>query len=774
MLLLFIVLFSVYLILEYDPIRSGKTTIAFVLALLIFFASTWSTDVDTLLQSGEVKAKLIGLVGAVFFGKLVYGIYRSIRQQKSRQRYQIDEHYPELFKKRKRDLQRLKKLFEAVDIVGINASWGMGKTFLLSYFKREPDISRQYYVVEISVLTCKVDQLIPVLFHDLDQVLKKDGILSLQSESVKVLCDSQKGIRSIINIIFGSTEGSAQALLAFKKNLECMHKKVVIIYEDLDRVDDVKIIKQILSINLLLSSPRIKIIYQYDDERMKQLGIGMDYLEKYIPHHMKLTELDSEEIIMMNLDELKVDEHILARSDLMILSRGEILEIVLQEHYDWYDSPVQSMLAIAEYTPRNIKFWIEEILIFLSTYSFYREADNKKLLIRLLYLKHILPDYYDKISSFDAISQILLLEREDSMQSLDDPEKKEAFISDEHNKECVAILDFLGYQLHPLVRRETDPEIRKHRENEKREEDNFRLDRIYHHIIMAGGHPQTNRETILTKIKKEVLSKDDVDEQYRAWKEIVGQSYYLNQHIDGYTTINYVGHSYFEDTLDAAFLVPFTEEEECKFLRLFEAKRRNSGALDLEYIRVVLHASMNKNAVFSLIVSQMAHFKVIGNFLSGGSEGSFNNFMYIFSLACRKLQYITYSDYDFVQLESDLKHKYLAFLEAVKKRTDFLEETIDTSDQPRIKELFSNLRLACDCLADSVQDERAIRYDPVRVSFSSVSEQGKELEQLLSKKKEVSNDPAAKKHFKEEVLRARENGQLDWDGVCKILSDKIE
>lgn len=424
MLLLFIVLFSVYLILEYDPIRSGKTTIAFVLALLIFFASTWSTDVDTLLQSGEVKAKLIGLVGAVFFGKLVYGIYRSIRQQKSRQRYQIDEHYPELFKKRKRDLQRLKKLFEAVDIVGINASWGMGKTFLLSYFKREPDISRQYYVVEISVLTCKVDQLIPVLFHDLDQVLKKDGILSLQSESVKVLCDSQKGIRSIINIIFGSTEGSAQALLAFKKNLECMHKKVVIIYEDLDRVDDVKIIKQILSINLLLSSPRIKIIYQYDDERMKQLGIGMDYLEKYIPHHMKLTELDSEEIIMMNLDELKVDEHILARSDLMILSRGEILEIVLQEHYDWYDSPVQSMLAIAEYTPRNIKFWIEEILIFLSTYSFYREADNKKLLIRLLYLKHILPDYYDKISSFDAISQILLLEREDSMQSLDDPKKK--------------------------------------------------------------------------------------------------------------------------------------------------------------------------------------------------------------------------------------------------------------------------------------------------------------------------------------------------------------
>ena len=75
----------------------------------------------------------------------------------------------------------------------------------------------------------------------------------------------------------------------------------------------------------------------------------------------------------------------------------------------------------------------------------------------MLYLKHILPDYYDKISPFDAISQILRLEREDRMQSLNNPEKKEAFISDEHNKECVAILDFLGYQLHPPVKRETDP-----------------------------------------------------------------------------------------------------------------------------------------------------------------------------------------------------------------------------------------------------------------------------------------------------------------------------
>lgn len=39
-LFLCIVLLLVYLILEYDPIRSGKTTIAFAIILLILFVSS--------------------------------------------------------------------------------------------------------------------------------------------------------------------------------------------------------------------------------------------------------------------------------------------------------------------------------------------------------------------------------------------------------------------------------------------------------------------------------------------------------------------------------------------------------------------------------------------------------------------------------------------------------------------------------------------------------------------------------------------------------------
>lgn len=777
MLFLFITIISVYLMIRYDLIRSGKATIAFVFILLILYTSTLSDDIATLLQDNKIRAKIISLLIIGFFCKIYYDIY-CFRKRLKYQDNESNEYHAVLFAKRKQDLQRLKEIIKNVDIVGLDASWGMGKTFLLSYFKKEPDIREQYYVVEISVLTCKVDQLIPVLFHDLDQVLKKDGILSLQSESVKMLCDNQKGIRNVVNLLFGSTEGSAQTLLAFKKQLECMYKKVVIIYEDLDRVDDVKIIKQVLSINLLLSSPRIKIIYQYDDARMTKLGVGLDYLEKYIPHHIKLTELSCEEIVTMVFDELKnepkIDDVVLSREDLMIFSMREISLIIQQEYFDWNESSVQSMLMKAKYTPRNVRFWIEEVKIFLSSYSFYQKADNKKLLIRLLYLKHILPSYYAKISSQEVISQILSLELKDCMQSLNNQEDKKKFLSDTHKKDCVAILDFLGYQLYPPVRKDRIPEICMHRDNEKWEEHNLRLDRIYHHIVIAGGHPQTNRETILTKIKKDVLSKDNIDEQYRAFEEIVGKSYYLNQHVDGYTTIQLIGHSCFEDVLDAAYLVPFTEPEEYKFLHLFNEKRRNHNYLDLEYIRVVRYANMEKEAIFSLIVSQMAYFNIIGNLLSEDSKDNFNDFMYVFFLACYKMRYITHRDYETAKLELDFKQRYIILLNVIKERIDFLSKTVNLSDQPHIKTLLLNLKLTCGVLKNSMEDKKIVRYSPIQVELSSISEQNEVLDYFLSQKKDLSDDPTMQKHFKEEVLQARETGRLNWDDVCIILSDKTK
>ena len=66
----------------------------------------------------------------------------------------------------------------------------------------------------------------------------------------------------------------------------------------------------------------------------------------------------------------------------------------------------------------------------------------------------------------------------------------------------MSILDFLGYQ-QIIIFPNNCSEMKKHLIEQKNEEYNLKLDRIYHNIISAGNHPETNRETIIKKIKRE-------------------------------------------------------------------------------------------------------------------------------------------------------------------------------------------------------------------------------------------------------------------------------
>ena len=260
MMIFFIVyLFSIYLLISYDPVRSGKTTIVLIGILAIIISVSYSNGWFII---NKIESDAIALWIIFFCIRVCLSIGSCLSKRNLRKKNLPFK--PELFPKRHRDLQRLKKFLETANIIGLDAKWGMGKTFLLSQLQNEEDISQNYYIIEISVLTCKVDQLIPVLFHELDKVLKKDGILSLQSESVNALFDSQKDFRSIINFFLDKNEGAAESLKKFKIQLGNMRKDLIIIYEDLDRIDDDKIIKQILAINERLSNSHIKIIYQYD------------------------------------------------------------------------------------------------------------------------------------------------------------------------------------------------------------------------------------------------------------------------------------------------------------------------------------------------------------------------------------------------------------------------------------------------------------------------------------------------------------------------------
>lgn len=63
-----------------------------------------------------------------------------------------DDEQPELFEEHRYDLQRVKGLLASTPIFGIDSSWGNGKSFVVDYLVKEPDIQAVYFVIKIEAL----------------------------------------------------------------------------------------------------------------------------------------------------------------------------------------------------------------------------------------------------------------------------------------------------------------------------------------------------------------------------------------------------------------------------------------------------------------------------------------------------------------------------------------------------------------------------------------------------------------------------------------------
>lgn len=81
---------------------------------------------------------------------------------------------PELYRARESDLQRISQYLARFDTVGIQGSWGSGKTYIVDeYIRKNRD---QYEVIKIEALTCNLDTIDSYMFKQLEYVLWHNGI----------------------------------------------------------------------------------------------------------------------------------------------------------------------------------------------------------------------------------------------------------------------------------------------------------------------------------------------------------------------------------------------------------------------------------------------------------------------------------------------------------------------------------------------------------------------------------------------------------------------
>ena len=253
-------------------------------------------------------------ISTVFFSFVFWIISQFIFNKKNKNcRIDIAEYIKKiaddkkLFDCHKDDAKYICKfLFESnLNTLGISARYGMGKTVIMNKIIEITSSKKNLYV-EISPLSCSIEEIPTYIISQIEKVLKENGIYTNNTrEIINTIQNSY--LSSILNII-----NDNQTLSDLYKNLRDLIKdqdiRLTIIVDDLDRIYDEKQIQAIFIIlDAIVSrdSKNCKIIYLYDslilNKVFKDEG-GSKYIEKYIQKEYQLKDLAFRDLVKIEND----------------------------------------------------------------------------------------------------------------------------------------------------------------------------------------------------------------------------------------------------------------------------------------------------------------------------------------------------------------------------------------------------------------------------------------------------------------------------------------
>lgn len=314
-----------------------------------------------------------------------------------------------------------------------------------------------------------------------------------------------------------------------------LEKDVLIIYEDIDRINDVTIIKKIFSINEKLSNERIKIIYQYHEENLKNMGFTDDYLEKYLPFKLNVTESDLFEVIMFILKEEKFEENFLSIKDFYFLRADFQMNRypVLSQKFG-INGELNTEFTNLPF--RKVQNFCFELISMLEKYDY---NEYKETVIAFYVVKHFITPIYEQLTIERGLLESILFEDEGKFYSIHElielkendeisQEQISKIFEVEENKHKYCVQKLFDFSLF-------DPDIEDEpikRLNSILEEtiqsistkfDNEKKDRIIWNLLAAGKSELTDYEFCGRKLVENVLSepKEQRIEAYKSFRQFL-------------------------------------------------------------------------------------------------------------------------------------------------------------------------------------------------------------------------------------------------------------
>lgn len=432
--------------------------------------------------------------------------------------YKNDNKNYKLFRERKEDLQRTKEYLNRFNIMGINGEWGSGKTYLMKYLQNEKDMQDKYEFANIYLLSCNLDNLSQILINELEKVLIKYGIYSRYSNSLRKILASNNFIDTLFSSMFLDTNSFTASINGFKNEIRKLDKTLVIVFEDLDRINDANVIKKIFSISENLVGENIKIVYQYDQRNLEMINecFNRNYLDKYIPYTVNLTQINFYDIVNKVLKEFEDEYEYVKKNDFNFLCIHIRLDWVLREIFN---KNIEYSLKIYNYSIRKVKHFLDEIENTFENEEMYRENDLRKAVVIFYLIKHFDYDIYNKFTLSKGLIETFTLNFNGKEYTIDEIIYKfknnelnsrdiDKILTNDLNRRVLGYLFLIEYRFNNKEKRgveileETELELRNNNYNDK-------VNRVFWHLLCKGNSEYTDMEQLVRILIRDVLGLPD-------------------------------------------------------------------------------------------------------------------------------------------------------------------------------------------------------------------------------------------------------------------------
>ncbi|MHA7098045.1 P-loop NTPase fold protein [Priestia aryabhattai] len=269
------------------------------------------------------------------------------------------KHFDYLFPTRKKEFTRIYDYLKDIDTVdpyavAINANWGEGKTSLINALQeRLKNDNNEVIYLQPMILDTR-EKLLHYVFSQLETILINNKIYTGKGSPYKKYYEllmkfvNYKTIISFSNFFDIFPEDKKEDLRELKNDLErnieklaLENKRIYIIVDDLDRVENETIYNTLTFIKEIVDLKRVTVLFLMDYKNVISEKITIDYLEKFINQKFDLAKINTNELFNYYLNDLIPSYKIkVVNKEVKVLSESfhEYLDVI----YGYIQEKIQS------------------------------------------------------------------------------------------------------------------------------------------------------------------------------------------------------------------------------------------------------------------------------------------------------------------------------------------------------------------------------------------------------------------------------------------------